>query len=666
MRKKFLLIGFLGLALGLLGLLCVGPKTALAANPTTVNFQGKVVNSDGTNVTDGTYSFVFRIYNTSSPTPTTACSGDATCLFEETQSSVSVTSGTFQVELGSTCSGGLVASNSCTKSAAGGLNFSSNNSLYLTLQFNGDTSGTHGGFMWPVIHLTSAPYAYYADNAGTLTGLPAGSFVQLAQGLQTDSSSSNASIAINKTGTTANIVTLQRGGTSVLTVDNGGALSITPVGNNIGAIIRQTTGTATSGNIFDIQGANTTSHFIQVTETAANQGSISITSLGSNGLTLQSGSGTVTLGSSTVLTASAGLQVSSGSGNLTLDAAGGTIALGANTLSVVFTKTGTAVIDAASGQELDLGAAASAHTTKVGSSGGGSTTTVQSGTGGINLLPDGGTNTGAIVKPTNDSTKAFQVQTAGGNAVLGVATSTTEASNFVSLGLSSNLNGRLLFNNSAGTNAITLQAQAVNPGSSFSLQLPTALPGASNYCVVSSNLGTLSFLPCGAGSTATVTLSPEFFSSVMSGVGGSNIGTMTSDYCAGSSKFPSGVNTSVCTVSTDEHNYYSWTANSGNSYDIFVRWSVPQDFASFSSGSFNYWKTAAGDTVTMNVYPGSSTACATQSASGTSAAWASQSITMTGCSPSAGGVITIDIHLAIGTNGDFARIGEIALGYNRK
>ena len=32
----------------------------------TINFQGKVVNSDGTNVTDGNYDFVFRLYKASS------------------------------------------------------------------------------------------------------------------------------------------------------------------------------------------------------------------------------------------------------------------------------------------------------------------------------------------------------------------------------------------------------------------------------------------------------------------------------------------------------------------------------------------------------------------------------------------------------------------------
>lgn len=230
-RKKFLHLRlFIIAAIGLAGFFMLSAKPALAANPTTINFQGKVVNSDGTNVTDGTYSFVFRIYNTSSPTPASACSGDASCLFEETQGSVTVTSGTFQVELGSTCTGGLVASNSCTKSAAGGLNFGGNSGLYLTLQFNGDTSGSHGGFMWPVIHLTSVPYAYYADNAGSLGGVASSNFVQLATGSLQADTSTNDSIAINKTGVSGDILLLEANNKKALEVDNSGTVLLGQAG----------------------------------------------------------------------------------------------------------------------------------------------------------------------------------------------------------------------------------------------------------------------------------------------------------------------------------------------------------------------------------------------------------------------------------------------------
>ncbi len=37
------------------------------ANPNQINFQGKVVNSGGTNVTDGSYTFRFRLYTSTAP-----------------------------------------------------------------------------------------------------------------------------------------------------------------------------------------------------------------------------------------------------------------------------------------------------------------------------------------------------------------------------------------------------------------------------------------------------------------------------------------------------------------------------------------------------------------------------------------------------------------------
>jgi hypothetical protein len=70
------------------GLLLFGGQKAYAANPTTLNFQGKVVNSNGTNVTDGTYSFVFRLYDNSTPTIGANCNSNSQCWWEETQASV--------------------------------------------------------------------------------------------------------------------------------------------------------------------------------------------------------------------------------------------------------------------------------------------------------------------------------------------------------------------------------------------------------------------------------------------------------------------------------------------------------------------------------------------------------------------------------------------------
>jgi hypothetical protein len=61
MRKQILhKVLILLFGLGCLGLFAFHSKSAVAANPTTVNFQGKVVNANGTNVADGSYTFVFR------------------------------------------------------------------------------------------------------------------------------------------------------------------------------------------------------------------------------------------------------------------------------------------------------------------------------------------------------------------------------------------------------------------------------------------------------------------------------------------------------------------------------------------------------------------------------------------------------------------------------
>jgi len=1333
------------LGLACLGLLLLMPQHAKAANPTTINFQGKIVNfSDGTNITNpnNTYSIVFRIYNTSSPTMTTSCTSTASCLWQETQASVQLTNGIFQVELGSSCA---LTSSSCNNSAGGPINFANSNSLYLTMQFNGDTSGSNGGFMSPLIHITSVPFALQADNAASLGGLAAGNFVQLAQGVQNDTSATNPSIFINKNNAsgTPNILQLQKAGNNVLVIDNGGLITLQPAANLVGGqtAVTQTltnsdstggtvigynqtinvnnsvssgvtngikitltdntsllgntnvginvtvngsntsqaptgiialanngegirgrsggggssacgttnysagigtcgeslatgnSGTSTGVGVFGSSrsgnqtsfnnlvagGAGTvglnestgtaSSFYVGIkglsTQTAAaaysstgvfGQGNAgagatiyggyftlgtggatagaalyaSNSTVAANILDLQDGNagsgGTnisvLTVGNGGVITANSnsatGLVINNSSSSkavITIDTSGNQVILGTSgasgidgqltfknatgsgTASIVLTgnpstnytyqlPTGTVssnqclqsgtvssgnvpltfgscgsgggtfattysttsqanntitysnsgggaliiqnastplttlftiqnnaatfnyltvtlassvphlqVFGASSSEYADIYYDASAHTaffkasgtntTQIGSGSGpvnitagassavaitghaNSTFTTDSGyvrldgpsgvqigvpssssgnlvfnygsgaatasitfagngtanyiytlpstavssnqclqsgtvsgtavpltfgscgsgsgtalsvdgvsvgstanfadtassgtTTSVNFTNTSGTVTAAIgnasttaagsvttgsqsfagdkiFQSTTNSSTAFQLQNSVGAAIFSVDTTSTDATgaqvnylaysgfesgafnnasagwnavspgtisqntnrqhtfngthsvqlttttsngglttssfaatpsttgnylisfyakvtsgasmtgaNFtvqttdgtthtcnpsasvtlatstvgfqrlfcqitttgtitamqitqnngvahtiyidsvqlqrtaynggtltapsayqfgeiylrgvisnplivanngdstsafqvqktsgaavitadtlngqVLLGNASSLTGALVFNNSAGTNSVTLAAQSSNPGSSFTLSLPTALPGASNYCIVSTNLGVLSFSACGASSTATVTLAPEFLSAVMTGDGTSNTGTMTSDFCSGSSR--QNIGTAICTVTTESHNYYDWTSTGANDYEIWVRWQVPSDFASFSSGSFYGWKTASGDAVTMNVYNNSASACATQATSATTGSWQSNAITMTGCAPSAGNVITIDIHLGVAANGNHARVGEITLTYNR-
>lgn len=197
------------------------PQTHAAIN-SQINFQGKLTNTDGTNVTDGTYSIRFRIYNDPTLDAANACAANS-CQWEETQASVSVSSGIFQVNLGS------------STSLPGSVDFNSS-PLYLGVKVGADPE------MSPRILFTASPYSF---NSSMLGGLSATNYVQLAQGLQTDASTTNSSIGVNKTGTTAKILDLQRGGTSVVSVNNDGTVLFkNQADSSTGLQVQNTGGTA--------------------------------------------------------------------------------------------------------------------------------------------------------------------------------------------------------------------------------------------------------------------------------------------------------------------------------------------------------------------------------------------------------------------------------------
>src|SRR5579872_7277859 len=135
LKKTILLLLLVLPGLGIFG----HANKALAANPTTINFQGKVVNANGTNVADSSYTFVFRLYqnvNISTYNPNAAsCASDTNCWWEETDT-ISTVNGVFQVSLGATC-----AFTSACNSGHSGINFNTQNALSLTMKFNGDAAG---------------------------------------------------------------------------------------------------------------------------------------------------------------------------------------------------------------------------------------------------------------------------------------------------------------------------------------------------------------------------------------------------------------------------------------------------------------------------------------------------------------------------------------------
>ncbi len=109
-----------------------------------INFQGKMINTDGTNVTNNSYNFLFCIYT--SATPATPCTAGANndAVWRESKS-LTVTDGIFQTNLGD------------TTTLPGSVDFNSDN-IYLGINFNSN------GQMSPLVQFTSAPYAFNSDN----------------------------------------------------------------------------------------------------------------------------------------------------------------------------------------------------------------------------------------------------------------------------------------------------------------------------------------------------------------------------------------------------------------------------------------------------------------------------------------------------------------------
>ena len=109
-----------------------------------INFQGKVVNSNGTNVADGLYRFQFKIY--------TVSSGGAAVWTEDWDSGnkIQVTGGIFQAQLGT------------VTTLPGSIDFNTDN-IYLGVTFHTD------GEMTPRVQFATVPQAFNAEKVNGLT-----------------------------------------------------------------------------------------------------------------------------------------------------------------------------------------------------------------------------------------------------------------------------------------------------------------------------------------------------------------------------------------------------------------------------------------------------------------------------------------------------------------
>lgn len=343
-----------------------------------------------------------------------------------------------------------------------------------------------------------------------------------------------------------------------------------------GNYILNQTGLQASSN-FHISGTGTADTSLStplVTSTSA----LSIT--GGTSLTLQSTStNAVTLDSGTTGAVNIGTGANAKAITIGNTTTGTTVALqgpavnvnqltGTNTINL-----GSAVGSAAT-QTINIGASSTASSTTnvtVGSTIGSSTTTIQGGTGGIKLTPNGTSNTGVLVKPTNASTGAFQVQNTSSYSVFGVDTTNGQAV----LGSASNLNGTLTFANSAGSNTVGL-ALADNPNNSYTLLLPTSAP-AGGQCIKTglSNPNQLVF-----GSCITPT-TPQFVQQATNSnsSNGSSLATTISTSSAGDlliAQIAVNTGSAVVTSVTDSagNTWVKATSGAGGSLDSEIWYAV--------------------------------------------------------------------------------------------
>ena len=171
--------------------------------------------------------------------------------------------------------------------------------------------------------------------------------------------------------------------------------------------------------------------------------------------------------------------------------------------------------------------------------------------------------------------------------------------------------------------------------------------------------------------TRTVTLSPEYPGATFTADGSNNNGSLSSDFCSGTSRL--NINATAC-AATSTHNYYQWTTTqaSAQDYDVYVRYQLPSDYDTGSMTNLAIWgwgTTSASEQITVAMYVDSSaTACSTSSNAVTSnATWAQATVgsPLGACTPVAGDIVTFKVRLLAGQN-NFARAGTISFGYRGK
>jgi parallel beta-helix repeat protein len=179
--------------------------------------------------------------------------------------------------------------------------------------------------------------------------------------------------------------------------------------------------------------------------------------------------------------------------------------------------------------------------------------------------------------------------------------------------------------------------------------------------------------------TNTIRLAAEYAGATFTGDGTSNTGTLSSDFCSGSSRLninPMALgspSTNPC-AATDSYNYYQWTTSQGTAqdYDIYVRYQMPSDYDTGSLANlaiYGWGTTTASEQVTIALYSDASgTACATSANAITSpGVWVQTTVSspLGACTIVANDTVTFRVHVQAG-QGNYARSGPISFTYKKK
>jgi hypothetical protein len=177
---------------------------------------------------------------------------------------------------------------------------------------------------------------------------------------------------------------------------------------------------------------------------------------------------------------------------------------------------------------------------------------------------------------------------------------------------------------SQGLTLLTLDTYAATPFSGTNSSLAGSMYFDTSQGKIQCYDGT-TWGACGAAPNNIITLTPEYAGAVLHTSGSSSIGTMTSDFCSGTTGININDGTSsqpsICS-STQTFNFYRWTSPQGSAqqYSIWVTYQLPSTFKSFVNGTTTLTgrTDSANSTVQYTIYKNvSGNALTTCSASAT-------------------------------------------------